>query len=57
MKETNRKLKLSWDELCKTLQRQGGEKALLPDEEIKEITLVKPRGLLIYAGHKVKGVV
>lgn len=40
-----RKVKLSWGELEELLQ---AKKQLLPEEEIREITLVKPRTLLIH---------
>ena len=41
-----RKLKLTWAELRQILKESD---KLMPDEEIKEITLVKPKEILIYA--------
>jgi len=45
-----RKFKLTWIQLQEILRRQGNSLGLLPDEEIKEITLMKPKELLICAG-------
>jgi len=44
-----RKFKLTWVELCEILKKHGNTKGLLPGEEIKEITLMKPKELLIRA--------
>ena len=41
-----RKVKLSWEDLEKLL---GEKDLLMPGEEIGEITLVKPRILLIWS--------
>lgn len=40
-----RKIKLSWKELQDILQKAG---ITLPEEEIREMTLVKPKEILIY---------
>lgn len=40
-----RKIKLSWKELEATLQKAD---LIFREEEIREITLVKPKELLIY---------
>ncbi len=42
---TARKLKLSWKELGETLSKAA---ILLPDEDIDNLTLVKPRQLLLH---------
>ena len=42
-----RKLKLTWSELCAILRKQGNNHGLLDYEEIKEITLMKPKEILI----------
>lgn len=39
-----RKIKLSWESFQELLKKA---ELLLPGEEIREITLVKPRGILI----------
>lgn len=36
---------ITWDELQQMLRKQG---TLAPTEEIKEVTLIKPRALLIH---------
>lgn len=51
-----RKLKLTWVELCEILKKQGNDPRsfeLLPDEEIKGITLTRPREVLIWTEKKV----
>jgi len=42
-------IKLTWAQLGEILKKQGNGVELLTDEEIKEITLVKPREILIRA--------
>jgi len=40
-----RKIKLSWKELEEMLQKA---ELIFKEEEIKEMTLIKPRGIFIY---------
>ncbi len=47
-----RKIKLTWAELAELLKKQGNSQGLLPNEEIREITLMKPRELLIRTEQK-----
>jgi len=42
-----RKLTITWAELQAILQKAGNGISLMPNEKIKEITLTKPRQLLI----------
>ena len=42
-----RSIKLTWGELSKMLKSQGNGKGIMLDEEIKEITLMKPKEILI----------
>jgi hypothetical protein len=44
-----RKVTLTWTELQSILRKQTNGKGLMPDEEIKEITLMKPKEILIRA--------
>ncbi len=41
------KFEITWKELSEILNKQGKNQGLLSDEEIKEITLMKPKKLLI----------
>lgn len=45
----NRKVKVSWQELTEILQKL---ELMMPEEEIKEITLKKPRQVLFYFHRK-----
>ena len=47
-----RKVKISWSQLQAILQRQGNGIGLLDNEEIKEITLMKPKEILIRTEQK-----
>ena len=47
-----RKLRLTWVQLQEILRKQDNGSGLLPNEEIKEITLMKPREILIRAEQK-----
>ena len=47
-----RQIKLTWVQFQEILRKQGSSSGLLPDEEIKEITLMKPKEILIYAEQK-----
>jgi hypothetical protein len=43
-----RKIKLTWEDLRQILKNQPNHNQLLSEETIAEITLVKPKTLLIY---------
>jgi len=48
-----RKIKLTWAVFALILQQQENSIGLLRDEEIKEITLMKPKEILIRAERRV----